>query len=338
MVMCMNDSCHSPAAPASKTPFSCLGLLLSLFLIGTTAVQYGLVHLFEACFPHLIYSWWFPWLLLSAPLFCVGLPLLWLTLRRIPVSPPNRLCGAAQSPTEKPRFTVGHFLLLVVMSFACMDLLAPTELFLMSFPSFLGGAYYGEIFELGRDLSPLWLTLLVSCILLPIGEELIFRKLLIDRARGAGDTVAILLSAALFGLFHANLSGFFSALAAGLLLGYIYTRTHHIGWCVLLHALINFVHALLIPTVYGWLPSDGDAPDAEAENLFFLCVAICACLLIVAGILLLVLRVRHRVLSAPPSGRSFREELCDALINPGMILALVVFLLFACVRLFIPVI
>ena len=52
-------------------------------------------------------------------------------------------------------------------------------------------------------------------ILAPIVEELVFRKLIIDRTAKYGQTVAIIASGLMFGLFHGNLNQFAYALVLG---------------------------------------------------------------------------------------------------------------------------
>ena len=62
-------------------------------------------------------------------------------------------------------------------------------------------------------------------ILAPIFEELIFRKVLIDRLSKFGEFAAILASGLMFGLFHGNFSQFFYATAFGTLWAFLYIRT-----------------------------------------------------------------------------------------------------------------
>lgn len=94
------------------------------------------------------------------------------------------------------------------------------------------------------------LTIFMStCVLAPIFEELIFRKVLLDRLRPFGDKVAILYSGIAFGLMHMNFQQIFFATAVGFLLGYLLVRTNNIWYCVGLHFVFNLSSAILLPLV-----------------------------------------------------------------------------------------
>lgn len=101
--------------------------------------------------------------------------------------------------------------------------------------------------------EPLWQALVFTVVLAPVMEELLFRKLLLERLLYLGDWSALLLSSLFFGLFHTNLYQFFYALLAGLVLGYVHIMTGQMRWNILLHGSINLVFGVLV----GYLPEDG---------------------------------------------------------------------------------
>ncbi len=88
--------------------------------------------------------------------------------------------------------------------------------------------------------TPLWIILAVVVVIGPIVEEIIFRKVFIDRMSIYGDRLAIVVSSVLFGLFHGNISQLIYATALGCVLGYVYTKTRKIKYTVALHILLNF--------------------------------------------------------------------------------------------------
>ncbi len=92
---------------------------------------------------------------------------------------------------------------------------------------------------------PMWLIVVLMVVIGPIVEELICRKLIIDRLSAWGDHIAILFSAVAFGLLHANLYQFFYAAFLGALLGYVYTRTRDVRYTILLHMLFNFMGSIV---------------------------------------------------------------------------------------------
>lgn len=93
--------------------------------------------------------------------------------------------------------------------------------------------------------TPMWLIFLLMVIVAPIVEELMCRKLIIDRLSVYGDHMAIIFSAVAFGLLHGNLYQFFYATLLGALLGYVYTRTRDVRYTILMHMIINFLGSVV---------------------------------------------------------------------------------------------
>ena len=95
------------------------------------------------------------------------------------------------------------------------------------------------------DSSSIYSNLLLMVIMAPIFEEIIFRKLLIDRTIKYGKGVSILLSALIFGLFHGNLNQFFYAFLIGGFFAYVYIKTGKIIYTILLHLTVNFFGSII---------------------------------------------------------------------------------------------
>lgn len=81
--------------------------------------------------------------------------------------------------------------------------------------------------------------ILVIGITAPIIEELLFRKLLIDRLYKHSEIVAVIFSAVSFGLFHMNITQFFYATFIGIVLGIVYVKTGKIIYTIILHMVVN---------------------------------------------------------------------------------------------------
>ena len=58
-------------------------------------------------------------------------------------------------------------------------------------------------------------------------------------------------SAIAFGLYHANLSQLFYAIALGSIFAYVTLRTNCIRYAIILHMFINVMSALIMPTILG---------------------------------------------------------------------------------------
>ena len=92
---------------------------------------------------------------------------------------------------------------------------------------------------------PLLFALVSTVLVAPLCEELIFRRLMLDRLLFLGDWSALLISSLFFALFHTNLYQFFYAFTVGLILGYVRIITGRVGWSILLHMFINFFCGVL---------------------------------------------------------------------------------------------
>lgn len=75
-------------------------------------------------------------------------------------------------------------------------------------------------------------------------EELLFRGTVCKSLRTYGDRSAILISAVLFSLMHANAEQAIYTFVAGLLLAWIYVRTENIAFPIVLHFINNGISAL----------------------------------------------------------------------------------------------
>lgn len=142
---------------------------------------------------------------------------------------------------EKESISIRKFLLYFCISFTLMLF---GNLIGLIITSALGTAIQSDIANPVQDLiqsSDLLMNLIIISIIGPIFEELIFRKLLIDRTVKYGARVSIILSATLFGLMHGNLNQFFYAFLLGGFFAYIYMKTGKVTYTILLHVLLNLI-------------------------------------------------------------------------------------------------
>lgn len=96
------------------------------------------------------------------------------------------------------------------------------------------------------------IELLGSCLMIPIAEELLFRGVVYKRmSRLAGDKLAIVFSALLFGVLHANLGQFFYAAVVGALLAFLIRQTGSLLNAIVGHMAANTIAVIRAET--GWL-------------------------------------------------------------------------------------
>ncbi|MFI3290272.1 MAG: type II CAAX endopeptidase family protein [Opitutales bacterium] len=91
------------------------------------------------------------------------------------------------------------------------------------------------------------LGFLVTVILAPIAEELIFRGLLYRLFRSKMPVyLAIITSSAIFALIHFSIFAFLALFFLSCLLCYIYEKYCDLKLCMLVHCLFNFFNTILI--------------------------------------------------------------------------------------------
>ena len=201
------------------------------------------------------------------------------------------------------------------------------------FAVFKGDEVTNDVTELVND-SPIWLMILVIVIIGPIVEEIIFRKLLIDRLSRYGTTLSIIISAVAFGLFHGNFYQFFYAVAIGLVLGFMYAKTRNILYPIALHMIINFIGSVaaipVVESLEGFYKAvDAYLADMEADISMYtndiltvMAYSLISCAMVIAGLVFFVKYVRRKKFSLRESCEFMlpkEKSISIAFGNAGMI-------------------
>lgn len=170
--------------------------------------------------------------------YLVGMPIIYLALRNMRHVHPH-----------KNRISAGQFFKLFAASYALAyvsNLFGTAVISLLS--AIKGSPIENRVFDTVMDTN-IVTEIIFMVILAPMMEELIFRKLIIDRTLIMGDRTAIFISALIFGLFHGNFSQFVYAFSLGLIFGYVYIRTGNILITMGLHGLMNFFGSVVASTL-----------------------------------------------------------------------------------------
>lgn len=228
--------------PGARKAFSRIGFGAAVILVAGGAAQMVAAYAVACFWPAGMEIPVMIWVLTFAPLYLIGVPLGLLCMRKVPASRP-----------EPERWGFGRlltaFLICLFMMYAG-NLLGMAVTALVQ--SLLGGTAENPLLSYVMGGSLLW-RILFMVILAPILEEYIFRKQLIDRMRIYGEKTAVILSAAMFGLFHGNLSQMFYAATIGLVFGYVYVRTGRLRYSIGMHMLINFLGSVVSVAVLDHL-------------------------------------------------------------------------------------
>lgn len=184
-------------------------------------------------------------LITMLPMYAIAMPLMGLLIR---TAPARKL--------EKKKMTVGQWLISFLICYGAVYVSNYIGIILTSIIGAIKGSPVSNTIVDVASSSTIGVNFLVMVICAPIAEELLFRKLLIDRTIRYGDGVAILFSGLMFGLFHGNLNQFVYAFALGVCYGFIYIKTGNVRYTITLHMLNNFIGSVLGMLVLKFVGED----------------------------------------------------------------------------------
>jgi membrane protease YdiL (CAAX protease family) len=118
------------------------------------------------------------------------------------------------------------------------------------------------------------ITFVGLCVIVPIGEEIIFRGI-IQRvfARNMGGVLALVLAGAFFGVIHLTPQLLLSMVAFGIYLGFLFYATSNLFYPIFAHCLLNavgFVQLVSAPV------DEASAPPFYVQNIWMLIPALIA--------------------------------------------------------------
>ena len=242
-------------------------LILSAVNFG---IQISVSYIFYYNFPAIYNSWQFSWIVSVIPLYCIALPLFILTLPKL------RYTYQAPHKVKTPTL-----LLFLLISMACMTLFNYVSAYSVEMIRTLSNDMLFKQDALNEMISetPIWVTALVVCIIAPIGEEFIFRKLIVDRTQAFGELSACIISGIIFGLFHGNLRQAIYAAPLGMVLAYVYIKTRNLIYPILMHMTVNLFGSVVVPNLALYALDGIDAlekgpitPELISENILSLLI------------------------------------------------------------------
>lgn len=318
----------SPAAREARRRISRMGLATAAFFGATFAAQLLILALASLCgAPEALDGVYASWLLSLGTMYLVGLPVLLLVLRGVPAARP-----------EPRRLRVRDFFVFFLVAYAASYL---SNLIGSAIDSVIGGLLGATSSQTAVEMvkeAPLLLVIAIPVLFAPAVEELLFRRVLIDRLLPYGQGLSILVSAILFSVYHGNLVQSLYTFVIGLLLGYLYTATGRLRYCILLHMLYNFVGTVPALLLFRYVATPDELlllveqfieSGTLAPALLLGILAYGAYLLLVmagvaAGAILFILHIR-RVRLAPPAEPIPRAEWPRLFLSVGVLLLLLCF-------------
>jgi len=321
------------ATSEARRAFSRFGLALFFYLLAANlivaAVDLVIALAFKDSYEAITGSYLYVWGMNILAMYVIAFPILYLIVKGMP-----------KATREKEKIGFREF----IATFAVAELFMYVGNYIGTMLNgIIGGIIGDEITNQTSELienSPIWVIILVVVFIGPIVEELIFRKLLIDRLSRFGDKTAIIVSAIAFGLFHGNLYQFFYAALLGAVLAYIYVKSGNVIYPIIMHMLLNFLGSIVVMPVIDaqdiiiqfingeYLPSTAEQMQQFISALVMMAsYSIVQLTLVGIGIYVLVKVVRERriKLDRIPEIRLPKERVTGiAFGNVGSILFLVI--------------
>lgn len=218
-----------------KSIFSKICLSFVLYIISSEVISALLVLFLEKSNPDILKSGNFSMIASAVIQYLIAFPIFYFAIKRTP----------SLEMTKKP-LNLKSFIKLLSISIFVMYV---GEYISGIVSTFLDQQFGSPLDNPVDDIlaqSNIWLSLIVVGIIGPIVEELMFRKLIIDRLARYGEAISILFSSLVFGLLHGNLSQFFYAFLVGIILSYVYVKTGKIVYSSIIHCFINIFRGVAI--------------------------------------------------------------------------------------------
>lgn len=195
------------------------------------------------------------------------------------------------------------------------------------------------IAEIMTQVHPAIIIIVVS-IIGPLMEELLFRKIIIDRTIQYGEGVAILFSSIMFAVIHLNIYQLFYSFLFGACCGYVYVKTGQLKYSIMMHIMLNLRGALsgiLLESsgigigmvgVQGYMKSLAFLSPINILSLFLLSIiSLGSLVLTVIGIYYLVRKRKQvKLKSGELASLNNKDKFKFMYLNAGMIVFVLVLL------------
>ena len=308
----------------AKKQFSKIGLMAFIGSVIIAVMQMAVAGIAGSINEELVNNMNSYFLITMVPMYLIGMPILILLLSKVPAQ-----------KIEKRKMKVGHWILAFFMCYALMYFSNLVGQFItLIIGAMKGSMVQDAIVEVATSLHPA-ISFIFMVIFAPVLEELIFRKLLVERMVKYGEGVAIVVSAMMFGMYHGNLNQLAYAFTLGLFFAFIYVKTGKLIYTIILHMVINFMGSVAGVFILEILNMEelmeiatitDPAEMLEAtmsilpELLILMVYVVFIFSIVITGVILLIVKHKKFTLSPAqvqiPKGKRFKT----VMLNLGMIL------------------
>lgn len=252
----------------NKKVFNRIGLAMLVSMILVNVIQIIFFNIIGKVNQDLLSASWINYIALAISYYLIGFPVFYFMIKGLPEGEKRE--DKKLGVWEIVKFCFISYSLMYIFNFL-------TNIFIILISIFKGSEVVNPLQNIIEG-SSLILTFIFVGILSPIIEEMMFRRIMLNKLRRYGDKVAIVTTALLFGLFHANFSQFFYATVLGLIFAYVTLKTGTIKYSIILHIFVNMMGSFIIPLIIG-----------DGSNLVaYGCVLFLVLLISIVGLVLLI--------------------------------------------------
>ena len=252
----------------NKKVFNRIGLAIFVSMILVNIIQVIFFGIIGVVNQELLSAPWINYAGLAISFYLIGFPVFYLMIKNLP----------EEEKRESKTLGVFEVIKICFMSYSIVYIVNfLTNILMMLIAVIKGSEVTNPLVNMLEGSNWIW-SLIFAGILSPIIEEMMFRGVMLNKLRRYGDKVAIITTAILFGLFHANFSQFFYAVALGMIFAYVALKTGTIKYSIILHIVVNIMGGVILPAAIG------DGSNIVAVG----CVALALLAIVIVGLVLLI--------------------------------------------------
>ena len=252
----------------NKKVFNRIGLAIFVSMILVNIIQVIFFGIIGVVNQELLSAPWINYAGIAISFYLIGFPVFYLMIKNLP----------EEEKRESKTLGVFEVIKICFMSYSIVYIVNfLTNILMMLIAVIKGSEVTNPLVNMLEGSNWIW-SLIFAGILSPIIEEMMFRGVMLNKLRRYGDKVAIITTAILFGLFHANFSQFFYAVALGMIFAYVALKTGTIKYSIILHIVVNIMGGVILPAVIG------DGSNIVAVG----CVGLALLAILIVGLVLLI--------------------------------------------------
>lgn len=257
---------------------SLIGMILTATIAVAFIVNNGIFYIVATWAPHISYEPWFALTLNSIGLYLVGYIMYSVLMKKIPnycnEDEGNEFTLSVEHKIEDTSIKKYSFIEIICLILICLAALYASNFVTVGINAliaYLKGTDIVNPLQAVISSSDLIYTFIFVCIIAPVVEEIMFRKILLNKLLPFGRKLAIIVSAFAFGLFHGNLYQMLYAFVLGIILAQVTVNTGTIKYAIFLHVVINTLGSVVFPTL---LLSGNETAAVIAVLIVFICMIV----------------------------------------------------------------